>query len=287
LLCLPPASLASDLDISEDSDANSHIIKSPCKEEDDDDIQFICETVKTLDPVHTTNVTSEFQSVSKSTSAKIAAQLVKDIKTESKAKISSNNCLKETKPPTSIRSNSNEVAPRRAGSYAAFYTDVGVTQPAVPRYKGYKLVRCLLCDQTIAVNNYGTHLKAFHEQPVKCDNCGKVCSNNAMKRHKRACNLNYSSYKAYLTDMKRSSKERVESGELIVFKLSSALKQDRSVMVTLKKDAKMKKALKQYAKRCNISKKGLKLVLSGVELTGEEIVNELDGREIVVYGKIN
>ena len=86
--------------------------------------------------------------------------------------------------------------------------------------------------------------------------------------------------------MKRSSKERVESGELIDLKLESAIKQDRSVKVTLKKDAKMKKALKKYAKRCNVSKKGLKLVLSGVELTGEEIVSELRGKEITVHGEI-
>merc|ERR1719481_1974503 len=113
LSCLPPATLASDLDISEDSDADTHIIKSPCKEEDDDDIQIICETIKTPVPVHTTNVTSEFQSVNKSTSAQIAAQLVKDIKTESKAKISSNNCQKETKSPTNTRSIPNKVAPPR------------------------------------------------------------------------------------------------------------------------------------------------------------------------------
>jgi len=290
LLCLPPASLASDLDISEDSDADTHIIKAPFKGDDDDDVQFICETVKTPNPVNTTNVSSEFQSVNKSSSAQMAAQLVEDIKSESKAQISSsNNCQKETKLPTDIRSIPNKVAPRMAGSYAAFYTDVGVTQPAVPKYRGYRLVRCLLCDQgkPIAVSNFGAHVKAVHEHPVNCDNCGKVYSQSSLARHKKACNLNLRSYNAYLREVKRSSEESVKSGELIVFKLNSAIKQDRSIKVTLKNDAKMKKALKKYAKRCNVSIKGLKLVLSGVELTGEENANELKGREIVVHGEMN
>ena len=71
------------------------------------------------------------------------------------------------------------------------------------------------------------------------------------------------------------------------FILSSSSVKGISVKIRLRKGAKIKKAMKKFGKKFDISRKELKFVLGGEVLSGEELVSGLEGREIVVVGKLN
>jgi len=85
------------------------------------------------------------------------------------------------------------------------------------------------------------------------------------------------------------SGEKVESKEedKLTFILSSASVEGVCIKIRLKKGAKIKKAMKKFGKKFNISRKELKFMLGGELLSGEELVDGLEGREIVVAGKFN
>ena len=68
--------------------------------------------------------------------------------------------------------------------------------------------------------------------------------------------------------------------------MTSATVEGVRVKIGLKKGAKIKKAMKKFGKKFNISRKALKFMLCGEQLSGEELVGDLEGREIVVVGKL-
>merc|ERR1711936_1449222 len=88
-----------------------------------------------------------------------------------------------------------------------------------------------------------------------------------------------------------SSEEKLKQEETInsedgavMFKLTSAMKPDTCFQVKLKMEDKIKNAMKKFGKHFNVSRNALTFMLGGVELTGKELVRELDGREIIVHG---
>ena len=91
------------------------------------------------------------------------------------------------------------------------------------------------------------------------------------------------------SEAKVFSGEKVESKEedKFTFTLSSSSVEGCRVKIRLRKGAKIKKAMKKFGKKFDISRKELKFVLGGEVLSGEELVNGLEGREIVVAGKFN
>ena len=91
------------------------------------------------------------------------------------------------------------------------------------------------------------------------------------------------------SEAKVFSGEKVESKEedKLTFILSSASVEGVCIKIRLKKGAKIKKAMKKFGKKFNISRKELKFMLGGEPLSGEELVDGLEGREIVVAGKFN
>jgi len=73
----------------------------------------------------------------------------------------------------------------------------------------------------------------------------------------------------------------------VTFIMTSATVEGVRVKIGLKKGAKIKKAMKKYGKKFNISRKALQFKLCGEQLSGEELVGDLEGRDIVVVGKLN
>jgi len=214
--------------------------------------------------------------------------------------------------------------------YAAFFTDVGVTQPENDR-KG-KLVRCLLCKKEIGSSHFGRHIRLIHELSVECDICGGEFSPQRINVHKKICiassfkspeikvkeprssiNLSKSEnreVKAKFQEIRaqesRLSENKLKSAndvkvmfrkmkaqelklenEEVKIKLISALRPEIGVKVALKRNVKIKKAMKIFAEKYNANRKKLSFGIGGVKLTGDELVSELEGREIIVHGKVN
>jgi len=331
---LAPATLASDLDISEDSSVNIteedgdgvpkglNDVKreklessdvpslevmtknigsdiSPSDEEDDD-IQIISEIFKNPSPlvsVASGSGLSFGSSEIKTCSAEKDGECDVNDNTTSlfiegrKEHNADENRPSESKASKEAPSEAKSVSypgkfiPGMPGNLSVFYTDVGVTQPEVPRYKGHRLVRCLLCkeEKIIAVSNFGDHLRGAHEQPVQCNICGKEFSGQTVRKHKKICQAIKDRVEGHPIVNKSRSKKKVKTGKKIRFNLISNVDPEKSVEILLKKDSKINKAKKKFGKRYNVSSKTLKLVHYGVELTGDELACQVEGGEIIVH----
>ena len=82
-------------------------------------------------------------------------------------------------------------------------------------------------------------------------------------------------------------KVKSTGGDKATFIMTSATVEGVRVKIGLKKGAKIKKAMKKFGNKFNISRKVLKFMLCGEQLSGEELVGDLEGRDIVVVGKLN
>jgi len=176
------------------------------------------------------------------------------------------------------------------GVNSAFYTDVGVTQPEVKRYKKFRLVRCLLCkdEKIVAIASFGGHLRSYHEPPVKCDICEKEFTSGNMRRHMKICNTRKDKSPELSTEDLRLSEDQLKlESKKVEFMLVSAMRPGINVKVVLRRNDKIRRAMKKFGKQCKVSWKKLKFVLEEEELTGGEQVSDLEGRNIVVYGKFN
>jgi len=196
--------------------------------------------------------------------------------------------------------------------YAAFFTDVGVIQPE--NLKHGKLVRCLLCNKEIGSPQFRRHLRLIHEPPVECDNCGGEFSSQRITVHRKICTsrsfktqeMRVKEPKVSIIQLKSENREvkvkplemRAQESRLsekqlksknkeAKFKLISIMTPDIHLKVTLKRNVKIKKAMKIFADKFNVNRKKLSFVMSGVKLTGDELVSELEGGDIIVHGKVS
>jgi len=203
-------------------------------------------------------------------------------------------------------------SPGIKSSYGAFFTDVGVIQPE--NYKKGKLVRCLLCNKEIGSPHFGRHLRLIHEPPVECDNCGGEYSSQRITVHRKICNarsfktkeMRVKEPRLSITQLKlenrevevkplemRAQESRLSEKQLksenedAKFKFISIMRPDILLKVTLKRNVKIKKAMKIFADKFNVNRKKLSFVMSGVKLTGDELVSELEGGDIIVHGKVS
>ena len=86
-------------------------------------------------------------------------------------------------------------------------------------------------------------------------------------------------------ELKRSENQPISKH--VKVKLKSAVRPEIGIKVTLKRNSKIKKAMKIFGKKFQVSRKKLRFVVCGESLNGEELVSELEGREIVVHGEIS
>ena len=96
-----------------------------------------------------------------------------------------------------------------------------------------------------------------------------------------------SSYDVKVMFRKMKAQELKLENEEVKIKLISAMRPEIGVKVALKRNVKIKKAMKIFAEKYNANRKKLSFGIGGVKLTGDELVSELEGREIIVYGKAN
>eukprot|EP00092_Neocalanus_flemingeri_P033539 GFUD01036458.1.p1 GENE.GFUD01036458.1~~GFUD01036458.1.p1 ORF type:complete len:455 (+),score=107.54 GFUD01036458.1:43-1407(+) len=237
------------------------------------------------------------------------------------------------------------------GRYDAF---IDVVAPGVNREKSK--VRCLLCtDGKIYFHNsIGRHIKAVHEPPVNCENCGREFNVVQIRHHKKKCvrqnlklvernkndpscdfkadqvkpkqvvlptskhvpvhcnplnAINSRSFCAAETNSVSSgkTKDKFSSQPTSVTSLvspqssvqpsrslegytsltmTSATVQGVSLKVAVKKEARTRKAMKKFGKRYRTDLRTLKFLLGSSELTGNELVADLEGSIIYVHGEL-
>ena len=78
--------------------------------------------------------------------------------------------------------------------------------------------------------------------------------------------------------------EQTDEVDMITFILTSAAKESVKIKIKTVKSGKMKKVMKKFGEKLCVDIQGLKFLLGGVELSGEELACELEGRNIVVMG---
>jgi len=328
-----PVSLESDLDISEDSSVNStadEMLSIPdCNankdiSENDEILKNIDSSAITKeanDDMKTRQVVafSSIQSVTQTIASQIAAQVVAGESHKSFSRIEPGHD-REGGEVFQDQTCSERIAPSTKfapghGRYGAFYTDEGVAQPTVKKYKNHKLVRCLLCkeEKILALSNFGGHCQAVHEPPVQCSLCGLEFTSARIRTHKQICRrrlLGKSGESPISRHKKIDKVEKIENkidecenkvenlenkavkcdkaldGENVMFTFTSSVKKEASVKVAMKKGMKVKKAMKKFANRFNVTKEMLIFEFCGTKLTGKELVDELDGKEILVHGEL-
>jgi len=338
---LAPGSLASDLDISEDSSVNSTVedglsvtgetrkveeildmSSSSRVDTTDNDITEASQTdvdVAKLSANNNNNwnsaplVFNSGKSVVQTLAADIASKLVAEKRAASR---NSSPSVMDEESFGSAKSSRESPVKRKPGvqsSVAAFCTDVGFTQP---EGKKVKFVRCLLCkkENIVSIKNFRRHVRAIHEPHVECDICGGEYSSEKMRMHRKICfggsfksqemsaqepRLGETQLKSENEEVKfkfqemRAQEPRLSENQLkseneeVKFKLISAMKPEIGVKVTLKRNVNIKKAMKLFADKFNVNRKKLSFVMSGVKLTGDELVSELKGGDIIVHGKVS
>jgi len=208
---LAPGSLASDLDISEDSSVNSTVedglsvtgetrkveeILDMCSSSrintTDNDFTEASQTDVDVTKLSANNnnnwnsaplVFNSGKSVVQTFAAEIAAKLVGEKRADSKNSVMDEESFGSTK---SSRESPVKRKPGVQSSVAAFYSDVGFTQP---EGKKVKFVRCLLCkkENVVSIKNFRRHVRAIHEPHVECDICGGKYSSERMSVHRKIC----------------------------------------------------------------------------------------------------
>jgi len=100
------------------------------------------------------------------------------------------NCEAELIPGKKMCFEKTATTGKGIGKYRTFYSEVAESQP-VDKFKPRNLrkVRCLLCTdgRLLSIGNFGEHCKAFHEPPVKCDNCGGEFKPKKIGIHMKKC----------------------------------------------------------------------------------------------------
>ena len=79
--------------------------------------------------------------------------------------------------------------------------------------------------------------------------------------------------------------ERSDEVDMITFILTSAAKE--SIKIKTVMDGKMKKVMKKFGEKLCVDIQGLNFLLGGVKLSGEELAGKLEGRNIVVLGRLH
>ena len=69
--------------------------------------------------------------------------------------------------------------------------------------------------------------------------------------------------------------------------LASVVLDKARIKIKVKKEARIKKAMKAFGKKHEVDYKKLKFLIGGAELTGEEIVGDIVGNKIDVYGELS
>ena len=77
------------------------------------------------------------------------------------------------------------------------------------------------------------------------------------------------------------------SSKLVSIAMSSDTVKGVRLKMGLEKDAKIKKAMRKFGNRFKVDYKSLKFFQGGTELTGREIVGDMNGSEVIVFGKLN
>jgi len=212
---LAPGSLASDLDISEDSSVNStvedglSVLGDTRKVEEivemssssqgnitNDDITEAAQIDMNVSKFSANNnnnwdsatlIFNSGKSVAQTLAAEIASKLVAEKRATSRFLSPSVVDEESFESKTSSR---ESLSKRKQGgvqsSVAAFFTDVGVTQPEGSKNR---FVRCLLCkkNKIVGFQNFRRHVRAMHEPPVECDICGREYSSVRMSLHRKIC----------------------------------------------------------------------------------------------------
>merc|ERR1712179_61091 len=114
---------------------------------------------------------------------------------------------------------------------------------------------------------------------------GPSLSENQLKSENEEVKFKFQEMRAQ--EPRLSENQLKSENEEVKFKLISAMKPEIGVKVTLKRNVKIKKAMKLFADKLNVNRKKLSFVLSGVKLTGDELVSELEGGDIIVHGKVS
>merc|ERR1719318_766056 len=78
---------------------------------------------------------------------------------------------------------------------------------------------------------------------------------------------------------------KLVAGDLVSLIMSSVTVKGVSLKIGLEKDAKVKKAMKKFGKRFNVEYKSLKFFQGNTELSGGEVVKDLDGSGVLVFGE--
>jgi len=211
---LAPGSLASDLDISEDSSVNSTVedclsvsgdtrkveeivdmSSSSRVNATDNDIteatQIDVDVTKFSANINNWNSAPLIFNSGKSVAQTLAAEITSKLVAEKRA--ASRNLspsVMDGESFGSTTSSKESQVKRKPGgiqsSVAAFFTDVGVTQPEGSKNR---FVRCLLCkkEKIVGFKNFRRHVRAIHEPPVECDMCGREYSSDRMSFHRKIC----------------------------------------------------------------------------------------------------
>merc|ERR1712179_126201 len=114
---------------------------------------------------------------------------------------------------------------------------------------------------------------------------GPSLSENQLKSENEEVKFKFQEMRAQ--EPRLSENQLKSENEEVKFKLISAMKPEIGVKVTLKRNVNIKKAMKLFADKFNVNRKKLSFVMSGVKLTGDELVSELKGGDIIVHGKVS
>ena len=78
---------------------------------------------------------------------------------------------------------------------------------------------------------------------------------------------------------------KLVAGDLVSLNMTSVTVKGVTLKMGLEKDAKVKKAMKKFGKRFNVEYKSLKFFLGNIELCGGELVKDLVGSDVLVFGE--
>jgi len=172
-------------------------------------------------------------------------------------------------------------------------------------------VICLLCGAEYAYGNIGRHIQSFHEDPVVCEICHiqfnakRSLSDHKKKVHEKQWmeetnnNIKSKSVKVMhqVSPPPTTGKDGEKSipvptsvkmsGKLVTIAMSSDTVKGVRLTMGLEKDAKIKKAMRKFGNRFKVDYKSLKFFQGSTELTGREIVGDMNGSEVIVFGELN
>jgi len=208
--------------------------------------------------------------------------------------------------------------PGVAGRYDNFWEFVKGKDSAMDIRR--RKVTCLLCGKEYSYGNIRRHIQTFHEDHVICDICNiQFNARRTLSEHKRKVhNKQWMEENDVKTDdikidekvtlpvtppvgvsgppqstvkvVRNSTPDPMcnkVSSKLVSVTLTSDTVKGVSLKMGLKEDAKMKKAMRKFGNRFKVDYKSLKFFQGSTELTGREVVADVNGSEVIVIGEIN